>query len=410
MLATNIIIPFDGEHASIPNGFTRDTRFDGKFPKGAESSLASTGGSNTHTHTATHTHDIEEHNHRVSTGSRISGNIQSMGTSGGVTWEGHSHPLGGGTGTTSGTSSSTEMSLESSSENSLPPYYEVIFIKASNYVQIPVNGIIFRTSARANMTYHSDSDGKFLRGAGTSQNAGSTGGASTHTHEQTHTHTPGTHSHDTGTTGLSDNNNNGEDGGNTPPLAHGHTHTFEVNDSTQNILSDSTTSDSASSIPVNKTLTHYVATAQTALAVGDIAMTTESTNPTGWITCDGTNGTPDLDGYYIQNDATPNTESGSNTHSHDTPHGHTGTGTHTHSVIGDTSTDYGQGGRNNSGNHGVDEHRHTISTVESVTANYDSDDATSSTDSNEPEYIQVKFIQATKNALMTGGSFIFNLI
>lgn len=407
MLPPNAIIPFDGNHADIPAGFTRETNFDGRFPKGTSSSWGTTGGSDTHTHTATHTHTIEPHTHHFSVmAARDIASTHDMGPSGGQVEYNHSHygnAYTAGTGTQ--TSGSTAANLVSSTLNSVPPYYEVIFIKSVGYSLIPINGMVFSVGSRAGMTFHSASANKFLRGAATAADAGGTGGASTHYHTQTHTHTANPHSHSYGYT--QSDTGRGEDGMSSPGLAGGgHGHTFGVSTATQNMNSDSTNSSTSSTIPYNKTIQHYKASSNIIVRVGDIVMTTETTNPIGWITCDGTDGTPDLVGFYIQNNATAGTVSGSNTHNHTVTHGHTASGTHYHNHDQYSSYTTTIGGHNGSGRTGLTNHRHEIYNPGSTAANYSSTVATSTTESNEPAYIQVKFIQATQTAIFFGAPLV----
>lgn len=406
MLPPNAIIPFDGNHADIPAGFTRETDFDGRFPKGTSSSWGTTGGSNTHTHTATHTHTIEAHQHTFSVGQTRDASFHDMGLSGSGSEKNHTHfGIAYTVGTGSETTGSTVANLVSSTLNSVPPFYEVIFIKSIGYSLIPTNGMVFSVGSRQGMTFHSASNNKFLRGAATGQDAGSTGGNSTHYHTQTHTHTANSHSHSYGKT--TPELGHGEDGASSPSISRdGHYHTFTISNATQAMNSDSTNSSTSSTLPYNKTIQHYKSSSNIIVRVGDIVMITETTNPIGWITCDGTNGTPDLVGFYIQNNSTSGTISGSNTHNHTVTHGHTANGTHSHGYGQYTTYDSGTGGHNGSGRIGVSTHRHEISNQSSDAANYSSTVATSTTDNSEPEYIQVRFIQATQTAIFFGAPLV----
>ncbi len=407
MLPPNSIIPFAGTHAGIPAGFTRETNFDGRIPKGTSSSWGTKAGSDTHTHTATHTHTIEAHTHYFNVdAARDISNTDAMGSGSSIVEYNHSHYNNAyTTGTGSEPSGSTAASLVSSTINSVPPYYTVIFIKSSGYSLIPVNGMVFHTGTRTGMTFHTASASRFLRGAATGANAGSTGGASTHYHTQSHTHTANAHNHSAGVTQL--DTGRGEDGQNTPQQAQGdHSHSFTVYSSTQAMSANTTNSSSSSTIPYNKTIRHYIATSNTLVRVGDIVITTSTTNPIGWITCDGTAGTPNLVNFYIQNHATYGTITGSNTHNHTITHGHTASGTHTHAHDQYTGYTWVNGGRWNSGLVSATNHRHEIRNPTSVAANYSSTTATATTVSNEPLYIQVKFIQATQSAIFFGAPLI----
>jgi hypothetical protein len=268
--------------------------------------------------------------------------------------------------------------------------------------------MVYRGATRTGLTFHSASDGKFLKGAATGGNAGDTGSAATHTHTQSHTHTATQHSHATGSTGRTTDES--ESGGAGNQSAQGdHTHTFTVTNSTQNVATNTTASDASSSEPSHKTLIHLKATTPTLPAIGDIALTTETIVPTGWVLCDGNNGTQDMDGFYVKNSSTAGTTAGANTHSHTQSHGHTGSGTHTHTA-GQTSDHTGTAGRNGSGDTVVNSaHSHNAPAIASVTANYDSVTTTTSTEASEPPYIKAKFIQMTF-ATGSGGAFLLNLL
>jgi len=75
---------------------------------------------------------------------------------------------------------------------------------------------------------------------------------------------------------------------------------------------------------------------------GMIIMTTESSLPTGWVDCDGSNSTPNLQDHYIKN-TTVDLEAGSNTHSHSQSHSHT-FGAHTHPYTTATNANGGLSG------------------------------------------------------------------
>ena len=410
MLAPNVIIPFDGAEADIPVGFSRVSAMDGRFPKGALSGLGDTGGSNTHTHSLSHTHTVEPHTHSFSV--HQARDIESQhdaGTSGGKVDKYHSH-YGTATSGAAGSEESGTTDINYDSASSLPPYYEVIFIKSDKYNFIPVNGLIFRLTARGGLTLHSASTNRFLRGAAAGEDAGAIGGLTNHSHTQTHTHTANAHSHGTGYTAY--DTGAGEDGGSSPSIVDGnHRHSFNISNATQNMNSDSTPTDSTAVEPYNRTLKHYYATAKTLVQVGDIVMTMESENPIGWIDCDGSNDTPDMDGFYVKNNATADTVSGSNTHNHSHTHNHTGSGSHTHSH--DQYSAYsgsGTGGHNGSGRTVIRNHRHEIYNPSSVTADYSSETLDTTTVNNEPEYIKVKFIMATITALGGGGAAVIPAI
>lgn len=390
MILKNIIIPFDGLHASIPASFARDTRFDSKVVKGASSSLGTTGGAATHTHSANHNHAIASHRHVASVGGRIDGQQEGMGNGGGPVEQNHGHNNGF-TGYSNGeVSADTNVTFDAHSN--LPAYYSVIFIKALAPSIIPEDGMIFRMTDRSGMDFHTASENKYLRGAAAAANAGATGGSNTHSHTQSHTHSVNAHTHADGVTG-SPTGGTGEDGMSSPSLSHNHNHSISVQSSTQNMNANTDNTDTVSLEPLHKTLKHYVAPQPTILSKGDIALTTETVLPIGWLACDGNNGTPNLDGFYVKNHATAGTQAGSNTHAHTLSHIHTGSGTHSHTPNNPTGYGQDQGGRNGSGKDGIRGlHRHNVTFVETLTADYATTAAASTTVNSEPEYIKAKYI------------------
>jgi len=121
--------------------------------------------------------------------------------------------------------------------------------------------------------------------------------------------------------------------------------------------------------------------------------------PVGWEVCDGSNGTPDLRGYFIKGsndlsiynvDTNPTGEigkvAGSNTHTHSpVSHTHTSVGTHTHTGShGNANMQSNPGGTND----GVCyyDHIHAISSISSSTSVYSSDNITPDTVDNQPAY------------------------
>jgi hypothetical protein len=323
---------------------------------------------------------------------------------------GHSH-TGGSTGTSgSQASGTTNVTFNTTSNN--PPYYEVLFIKSNGTNLIPTNGMVYTTGDREGMTYHTESENRFLKGAASGLDQAGTGGSSTHTHSQSHTHTPTSHSHATGT--ISGYSGNQAEGGVSAAEIDGtgHTHTFTVNSASQDMKSNTTSSGSASTEPLHTTMKHYKATQPSVPLPGDIAMTTEATTPVGWKDCDGTNGTPNLVGYYLKNTQTAEQTAGSNTHNHSFSHSHQGNTTHTHTIANSGLSAYSDAGNDGINNSSPDldsigEHRHEVF-IAATKANYNTTSGNTSTDNSEPEYIQVKFIQFEFSTV--GGSFLFNLL
>ncbi|MFA5768372.1 MAG: hypothetical protein WC871_02390 [Bacteroidales bacterium] len=397
MLPPNTIIPFDGANADIPTGFARDTRFDDKFVKGTSSGFGDTGGALTHTHTsAAHSHTMVAHTHQMMLNS-YSGGSQDAGEGSGGTDTGHSHHMSSTYATSTAMSGGTlSDTVAYPASTNLPAYYTFIFIKTNSYSVFPVDGIVITSAgSRVNASFHSDSAEKHMRGASTGEDAGDTGGSDTHTHNVSHTHTGVTHSHsatspsDASSVGVNTSSGNKHATGN-------HSHTLYWNNYTLAGSAATLTSGSASNVPLSQTINLFKFTSQATPIAGDIAMTTETTTPVGWINCDGTNGTPNLVDYYVRNKASAGagvSSTGSNTHSHAANNSHThGTAAHTHT--GSTST-FGANGETGVGPYGASEgHSHTTKNLTSGTASWNSTNVSaSSTDNQEPPYIQVKFIQ-----------------
>jgi hypothetical protein len=129
-----------------------------------------------------------------------------------------------------------------------------------------------------------------------------------------------------------------------------------------------------------------------ALWIGELANI-----PSGWVLCDGSNGTTDMRGKYAKcSDTTGHVldTGGANTHTHaaSNSHTHTATGTHTHT--GSTSSFSNNLGVNgDAGVHSSTTHSHTLASVSSTTATWNNQTITADSSSNEPAYLTVAYIQ-----------------
>jgi len=144
----------DAESNNCPTGWTRESSYDSKFPRGA-ATQGGTGGTTTHNHgTATCT----------SGGSSTWWNIQYGSTEVARTYyQTHTHALRNSTGNTS----------------AWPPYRNMLYCRNTD-LDIPAGLItIFDTSTPTNWTRFSALDSKWPRGSST---YGGTGGTSNHTH------------------------------------------------------------------------------------------------------------------------------------------------------------------------------------------------------------------------------------
>lgn len=416
MLSPGIIILFDGNHASIPAGWTRETSLDGKFPKssGAENPNV-TGGSATHSHTSpAHTHALTAHTHTYSL-SQISNLGTSSNTSAGdqqVLIGFHSHT--GTSGTSSGGTLSDTLTYGEVSNN--PEYYEFIPIISGGYNFIPVSGaVLSKNNTRSGLTFHTGSANKFIRFAGTGNNAGTTGGTTTNTHNIGHSHTPVTHTHVGATSGgQSGGFGKDEDTGTDDAINTFHTHTITLDASSQ-LVSDFVGSlVTAETVePAYATLNAYKNDGASAVlpAVGDVALWlgSHATIPVGWALCDGNNGTPNLVDKFIKLNpsAGASTTGGSNTHTHSAQtHSHSSNGTHTHTgsggghVAGADSAGSGDSG-------GGVNLSHTVQSVSTPSTTYGEGTTTADSSANQPEYRTVAYIQLQ---FLTGGSAITKMI
>lgn len=424
MIPPNGIILYDSTHASIPSQYSRFTSMDSYFPYGADagSGIGNTGGNSTHAHVTGHTHTLANHTHTgYLAGAGSADNSKSPDT-GGALLENHDHThaftSGGPTGgTTASGSINSTVSL-------YPAYYKFIFIKSVSYSLIPVNGCVFsRHATRPGLTFHSASADKYPIGADASGNAGATGGSHTHTHDLAHTHSTTTHYH-TATTGGALRNDYGAVSGKSHPTGSAgdyidtsHTHTVTLSSVAQAINAYSGTSASANHEPPHKTVSIYKNAGSGGVMAreGDIIMTDQAALPNGWIDCDGTANTPDLESYYIKNPSSANTpgSGGNNTHTHTTAsHSHTGSGTHSHTQSVSNHVRFApNAGGGASAAHYLDQHGQSspAQVNQAVTANTDSTGMSFDNVNNNPTYKKIRFIMATTKAVNISGGF-FNLL
>lgn len=415
MLSPNVIIIWPGTNAAIPSGFTRVTELDGKYPKGTADGVdpGDTGGASAHTHTSTaHAHALGAHTHSY-TSSGGDGGTGTAQSGSGVMWKDHVHT--GNTGAISGgTTNSTAVTYGSVSND--PPYYEVIFIKASGYQAIPDDAVLFinDSSIPDGFAQHSAANNKYYKGAATSGDSGATGGSTTNTHDISHTHTTNTHTHANAGSNTSGSaqyaTNDSADIG----AAASHTHTAVTSSATQGINSYSGSLVTTETVEPEHTkllaiqntsgLTKMPIKKMVAMWDGLLADI-----PFGWQLCDGSNGTQDMRGQYVKNAPTGaniGETGGSNTHSHAAQsHSHTGSAAHTHSVA--LSSISGTKNKTGSGNNVAETHGHPSFTSNTTLANYNSANTTANSSSNEPPYYTVAFIEFLYGV---GGAALFAML
>ena len=418
MIPPNAILIWTGTHAGIPSGFTRETTLDDKYPKawGSEA-VDTTGGASTHTHTATaHGHTLQTHTHDVVLNDNTSpANASNRADD---VADNHKHVSAAIGGVSGG--SLQNASVTWSSVNHEPPYYTVIFIKAASFSLVPSNAVAIYSNATVptGYTFCDGSSGtpdlrnKYLKGAATSANAGTTGGALTHAHTVTHGHTANSHTH-SGNSGTPDNPGRRGAGGSNTGATMGHRHTVTLNAATDTVNNYvNTTAGSGDTVePLYKKMLAIQNTSGslTTPRRNMIAMWLGSVTaiPAGWYLCDGNNGTPDLRDYFVKianSTSELNNAGGANTHTHTSiSHTHTATGTHTHtgSTGGPDATKAADTGGEG---WATGTHTHNLLSVSSVTATYDSTtlDSGSAVD-NQPPYRTVAYIMF---AFPVGGSAV----
>jgi hypothetical protein len=255
----------------------------------------------------------------------------------------------------------TSQSVTWDSVNHEPPYYEVIYIKPSGgfaAIKTGVIGMWESSSVPSGFDFCNgggstpDLRNKYPKGAGTSQNAGTTGGSLNHGHDIGHTHTSSNHSHSGTSTSASTPHGNRQSFFDTPIVlartSHTHPITLENTSQAINSYSNSSAGNGDTVEPAYKKLLAIRASNNTSnppkgligVFLGAIASI-----PPGWVLCDGTNDTPDMRGKYLKFANTTGEggdTGGSNTHQHSSvSHTHTANGTHSHTVSHGTESSYG---------------------------------------------------------------------
>lgn len=406
MLAPNVIILYDGTHASIPTNWSRDTRFDDNYVKATTSDWGSTGGNATHTHTSpSHTHTYTSNSHTHTTGS-IANASNTIKTDAqhqdsppqDVSTSNHTHPSQTSGAFTSSSISSVVATISATSNEY--SRYHFIFIKSAAYNFIPPNGIILRndTNTRIGGTHFDTADARYMKGATTGADAGTAVDVVTHTHAQTHSHTL-EHSHSSVNSGNGGGNMGGKDISSSSPGGHSHTVSFATHSV---VVTNNTNAPAYTNDLAYKELHFWKFTVQTLPQPGDIAILIDGDVPPGWSDME-------LSDVYVRGKSSGGSlaTGGSLTHVHDPySHSHAGAG-HTHTWS--TSSTGGSNAYRNGGSTSiVGDHTHSGTTSSSTNASTGSSDMTFDSSNFEPTYIKVRFIQL--DFLPIGGGALLSLL
>lgn len=433
MIPNGVILIWSGTHASIPSGWSRVTGLDNVFIKGTANATNPNipGGNATHTHSASdsHSHTMDSHTHTVYCGASYGSYRGTDDDSENCVNRSHTHPNSTSGAVVNGSLSSVAATYSAYSNE--PPYRKLIFITPSSAVTKIPNYVIYLYSGTDSETGHYICNGsnstpnltdKYLKGAATSANSDvtSTFGSLTNTHTLTHTHTVNSHYHSYSIeASLSGGRSSKEPA--THEIYRYHTHTGNLSSVSPGISSTAPVLSPTETVePLYKKL--LAVQNRTGGLSGRNKMIgmwlgTLDSIPNGWLLCDGTNGTPDMRGYYLKVTSTTGDiggTGGSNTHTHASQnHTHTASGTHTH-----TQTLTHTAGRDRDGSvtyawidsliNGQVYHDVTTS---AVTATYANASTSASSSNNEPEYRTVAFIMSVspintataKGRIFTGG-------
>jgi hypothetical protein len=332
--------------ASIPAGWERVAELDDLYVKGvatAATDPGTAGGAATHLHTLpTHAHNTDHsHTNAAATSAAVgtfSSTPNTVGTNGVAAT--HTHNLPSPTGTATVNSGGTAPTVGTAAND--PARLEVIFIESGGQpLGVPDGALgLSPDISLSGWADYADATGRFLRGAG----SGADGGSTVASAIGSHTHTIGAHTH----TGTSHTHTNGDTTATNSALAlntgptsavsatsHAHPVTITAAD-TASLASGGSGSSGASSLTANEPPFVNVRVQENTsgaddLPVGIIGVWRGSLGaiPDHWELCDGTGSKPDLIGQYPKGA----TSSIGTTGGSEDPHTHTSP-SHTHTTSG----------------------------------------------------------------------------
>lgn len=271
---------------------------------------------------------------------------------------------------------------------------------------ISTNVIIIWTGTNASIpagfTRETTLDGKYPKAWG-SQNPNTSGGNASHTHASSaHSHTMNNHSHAVTTDtvgGTASGYTSGVGSGYGIGSGARHYHNATVTGLSGGGLSSVTsTYASVDNDPPYKTVIFIKATSTTSIPVGGCVLTSESSAPSGFYYCDGSNGTSDYRNKYIKGaagGADAGSTGGSTTNVHTLTHTHT-EAAHSHSearndiVFTEIVTNTGSGALDS-------RHTHTFSGAD-ATPGFSGTISLTTTETVEPDYKKLSLIQKHTSA------------
>lgn len=416
----DLILGWPGTIASIPSGWTRVSSLDSIYPRGATGTGApvASGGGPSHLHTtSSHAHTLSAHNHTVG-GSTGTSNVSTTsarfnGASQPQADQPHSHTRPSYTGTVAAVASGasapgTEVDLH------IPATLEVIWIQSGGaQASYPIGAVGWATESVAGWDASTDGSGRFLRGAAVGTNGGATNGAATHTHQvSSHSHTGSTHDHSIGATSLSNPASSQEagTGSSTPRWLPRHTHPMDVGSNSTGLVPAvfGGTTGATNHEPLHRRLrvlqnaSGGIQTRIIGLYLGTVA----ALDPTLTL-CNGSNGTPDMRGYFARDAAADgvNSTGGTATHTHTVPnHTHTmASHAHTTNVLTSTTGSFEAPTSGDLGNSPTTGHDHTSANTGSTASGVTSNGAgTSGSGTNVPPYKEAHFVRL--DGTIAGGS------
>ncbi|HXH05361.1 MAG TPA: hypothetical protein VNI83_02105 [Vicinamibacterales bacterium] len=413
-IPAGVIVGWPGTAASIPSGWSRKTALDSRFLKSipnASTNPGTTGGS------ATHTHTTQAHSHTINHGHTAQGTSAAAGASAlgdsGIASDAdmpgnHTHAVPDWPSTTinSGTAAPTTDAISND-----PAHWSVIWIESNGTPSgIPDGAMAFwpTSSVPSGWTQATNGKNRFLKGAATGGDGGGTNaGNAAHTHSVGHTHTSD-HTHAAATSGGSGLATGGWATGLNQIGSANHTHQVSGENANFGASQSANLTTIAGTVepPWHKLAIIQNTSGGTSAPTSIICVWTGTlaSIPSGWVLCDGNNGTPNLLGKFIKG-ADTLSEIGNtggavghshtaNAHTHtwsSTSHSHTASFSN-HSIIGITDgEDLMQGGHGSG--HNVVGSSATVGTVGNATP------TVNNTADTQPQFYEVAFIQLQVTAI-----------